>query len=275
MKKIVLLVLVATVVVLTVLSGNMKALSSIGDVVALEGIAKVQHNGDSKWNELKLNDQVFLMDNFKTEKNSGLKIILDDDTVLTLASETELKIDEHMYTPEKESTSVISLFTGSVRSAVGKLFGAKSKYEVKTPTAVSGVKGTDFIVSHNRKTGESAFTAVKHSVWVRGNTQKKGDEIVLKEGWTTRVGKGKPPENPWKVDDDEWMGILFDVTSFGIPANTADKQGPPGRDFNPSGDNIGKLLGMGNPQEDIIDEIPEGEILPEPVEPDVPFDPQY
>ncbi len=265
MKRILFIFCLILVAALFLAKINLIALDPIGDIVALDGTAKVKHSGQSEWKSIKFNDKVFLLDAFKTDAESGMKILLDDDTVLVLAAETELTIEEHLYTPKKENASVVSLVTGSVRSVVGKLFGARSKYEVKTPTAVSGVKGTDYISSHNNKNQKSTFTSVKNQVWVRGNGQKEGEETLLNEGWSTSVGANGIPDDPWQVGDGDWGGILFDVSSFGNPGNPPGGHGPQGREFIPGPDQFNGFDNS-NPQNEIIDEVKEEEVIPEPIE---------
>jgi len=80
------------------------------------------------------------------------KIVMSDKNILNINPETQLKIET--YKNEGGNKKVeLSLPEGSVRAMVNQKYDDnKNTFRVKTPTAVAGVRGTDFLVKFDMKT---------------------------------------------------------------------------------------------------------------------------
>ncbi|MBW2615051.1 MAG: FecR domain-containing protein, partial [Deltaproteobacteria bacterium] len=81
-----------------------------------------------------------------TGKRSRVSVRLNDRSVFALAPVSKLVIDKSVYDPaKKKRSSLLSLWFGRARFVVAKIMGEKkADYKVKTPTAVCGVRGSDF-----------------------------------------------------------------------------------------------------------------------------------
>jgi hypothetical protein len=81
-----------------------------------------------------------------TEHDSGVTILLADKSALALTGRSKMLLDRSFYhvdsRTEKRNTKLQLLF-GKVRSFVSRITG-DSDYTITTPTAVAGVRGTDF-----------------------------------------------------------------------------------------------------------------------------------
>ncbi|MFQ5895935.1 MAG: FecR domain-containing protein, partial [Nitrospinota bacterium] len=89
---------------------------------------------------------VLFKDLDKTALGALLELEFDDLSVLTIGEETVLEINEMVYNPETQERSVVMKLTlGGLRVLASKVEG-KSRFQVVTPTAVIGVRGTDFII---------------------------------------------------------------------------------------------------------------------------------
>ncbi len=116
-----------------------------GEVISVLGEPEVKQSDATKWQTLAMGDDVFVGDKIRT-KDGKAKILLVDDTVLTLDVNTRLGISKHMFRPkEKKRSGMFSLWSGRVKALVGSFFG-DSDVRIKTPTAVAGVRGTHFVV---------------------------------------------------------------------------------------------------------------------------------
>jgi hypothetical protein len=73
---------------------------------------------------------------------------MNDGSILTLGSRTKLVIDRSVYNVKKKSRfSFFRLALGKARFWAKKLMDFKhSRFKVRTPTAVVGVRGSDFII---------------------------------------------------------------------------------------------------------------------------------
>jgi len=81
----------------------------------------------------------------KTGKDGWAKLSLSDGSTFTLANNTELEIDSYLVTQNKKD-GVFRLSQGKLRATVTKLAGQQTNFKVKSPTAVAGIKGTEFLM---------------------------------------------------------------------------------------------------------------------------------
>ncbi|MGA8143617.1 MAG: FecR family protein [Candidatus Acidiferrales bacterium] len=93
--------------------------------------AKVKEELD--WNDL-----------LKTENTGRVRAGLKDGSILSVGSDSELRIVQHDTTSQQTE---LEMDFGKVRSQVTKVTKAGGKFEMKTPNAVIGVIGTDFYTS--------------------------------------------------------------------------------------------------------------------------------
>lgn len=81
----------------------------------------------------------------KTGKDGWAKLSLSDGSTFTLANNTELEIDKFLISDDKKE-GVFKLSQGKLRATVTKLAGQQTNFKVKSPTAVAGIKGTEFMM---------------------------------------------------------------------------------------------------------------------------------
>jgi len=108
-----------------------------GSVTALDPAAT--RNGGSLNNR----DSVQWNDLLQTNLSGRLRVGLRDGSILSLGSNSQMRVVQH--DPVAQQTTLEILF-GRLRSQVVKLTQPNSKFEVRTPTAVAGVIGTDFLL---------------------------------------------------------------------------------------------------------------------------------
>lgn len=83
-----------------------------------------------------------------TGKDGAASVVLKDGTVLTLGANTTADLSQYQFnSTTQEGNLLVDLLQGSVRVVTGLLAKINpDRFKVKTPTAVVGVRGTDFIV---------------------------------------------------------------------------------------------------------------------------------
>lgn len=89
----------------------------------------------------KARDEVFWNDTLQTSASGRMRVGLGDGSILSLGSNTQMKVVQHDAAAQQ---TTLEMFFGRLRNQVVKLTQPNSKYEVRTPTAVAGVIGTDF-----------------------------------------------------------------------------------------------------------------------------------
>jgi len=95
---------------------------------------------------LAVKDTLQWNDLLKTDVKGRLRAGLTDGSILSLGSNSELKVVQHDATAQQ---TLIEMNYGKLRSQVVKITNPAGKYEVKTPNAVIGVIGTDFYVAYD------------------------------------------------------------------------------------------------------------------------------
>ncbi|HKN86884.1 MAG TPA: FecR family protein [Nitrospiraceae bacterium] len=155
--------------------GHDAAINPVGQVTAMQGRVMVTHPGDTKPVRITIPHEVVPHDVIHTEARARSKILLQDDTLLTIGENSMVEIAEHIYDSSVDTRSVtLALKDGKVRALVGPIFGGKgSKFSVRTPTALIASQGTYFAVwtdgsrsgvANIGTTGQVSFTSGDRTV---------------------------------------------------------------------------------------------------------------
>ncbi|MZH02483.1 MAG: FecR domain-containing protein [Nitrospinae bacterium] len=138
--------------------------ADIGITTGVEGKILRTHQGEKTSNDIKLASPVFMNDRIKTKPESKATFTFDDKSSLTLGENASVNIKKHIYDPEKDlRKTVVKVALGTVRFVVTKGKAKGSAFEVLTPTAVAGVRGTEFVVSVD-KSGKTSFINIEGSI---------------------------------------------------------------------------------------------------------------
>ena len=126
-------------------AGNITALLPVAHLVRGAGKTAVITDA-KKGDELVWNDLV------KTEKGGRARITLSDQSILSLGSQAELRIVKHDARTQQTS---LQMAYGRVRAQVASITRDGGSFELRTPTAVAGVIGTDFGVDSSVSGGDT------------------------------------------------------------------------------------------------------------------------
>lgn len=112
----------------------------------------VELSTSGKTTKLKVDDWVESGAVVKTAEKSFVKLIFIDKSQINVGPNSEMKIEKFI----DNDSGVIDLVKGKIRSQVTKDYlqmndKDKSKLFIKTPNAVMGIRGTDFMISTNGK----------------------------------------------------------------------------------------------------------------------------
>ena len=92
------------------------------------------------------NAKVLWGDVVTTDRGGRARIALDDGSILNVGSDSSLRIVQH---DAANQHTQIQLAYGRLRASAVRLARANSSFEVRTPTAVAGVVGTDFGIEYS------------------------------------------------------------------------------------------------------------------------------
>lgn len=186
-------------------------------IVFVKGKAEVQRFGERVWRPAELQMAVSPGDKLSTEAGSELEIRLDDGSVLKLKDKSLLELDA-MEKQAKPLTTITSLKLGlgKLLGCVRKLSSKESKFEVTTPTAVAGVRGTVFAVFAEGDSTE--LDVLKGQVAVSGQL---GAEKLVGEKQSTVVAKRDSARSPVPLTAAKiafmtaWAGAALKLGSMG------------------------------------------------------------
>lgn len=118
----------------------------IGMISLVEGNAAVITGGQER--EALAGGELYEGDVVTTASGGKVKILFRDDSLVTVSAETRIEIATYMVDPaSKTRKTVLAVAKGKVLSLVSRVFtNPASMFEVKTKTAVAGVRGTRFVV---------------------------------------------------------------------------------------------------------------------------------
>lgn len=119
--------------------------ASVGEIEKIEG--KVFYRENSTISYKKANPGLSLENNYwiKTGQKSWVVIKLSDGSRFTLSENTEFEISDYLLDGGKKH-GVFYVAQGKLRATVVKVTGQTTNYRIKTPTAVAGIKGTEFML---------------------------------------------------------------------------------------------------------------------------------
>lgn len=158
-------------------------------VYAMAGQASYR-NPQGQESELSLNAKVQEGGIISTGKNGFLTLVLSDDSRVSLPSNTQVKLSKLRVTKYTQSPRTeIGLLEGKIESRVTSLQSNKGRYEVMTPLAVAGVRGTQFRVGLNSFGISNEVLTGGVAVNSRQTDKTKSDELLLSAGKGNIVGK--------------------------------------------------------------------------------------
>lgn len=131
------------------------AASSAGKITDVAGTAEIRRLGSVGARQARRWMNIFENDVIETGANGKVRVLLNDSSVITLTSDSKLRVSEQVYNPDRgERRSLFNLFRGKVRAVVSKYVNAaRSKFEIHTPTAVAGVRGSICVTGFDPNTG--------------------------------------------------------------------------------------------------------------------------
>jgi len=269
MNKNILRIVFAGVLLIAGASVSLYAQEAVGKVISLDGTVEAKLDENGSWRTLNKKSDIYEKDTIKTGENSKVVLFFVDETTVSVGAETTIKIEKLLCSPaQNHREGKLSVIMGKVRFNVGKLFSKDSSFEVRTPTAVAGVKGTSFIVyvTSEQLTQLMGLSGV---VTVTSISPEIGGEMLLTSGFMISVEDGAPPGDPMPISFDELLDFLQNLGLL----NNGDNGGNGGTG-NVGGNNFGNF-GGGNQQggggQNIITQPlggnPPTGPLPEPPEP--------
>lgn len=146
--------------------------------------------GQSEPAVLRAGIDIFQNEVIRTGERSASKVVFQDKTNLSIGGNSQVTLDRFVYDPDPTKSQVaLSIARGVVRFATGSL--PKSSYQITTPTATIGVRGTilTILVAED---GSTTIIVDEGDVVVTSG----GQTVSVGAGMTTTIKPGAPPLPP-------------------------------------------------------------------------------
>lgn len=194
--------------ILFLTSFNLYAAESVHGVLrVVKGDVQIKAAKDGQKTKARLGGKVFPQDTIITGKDARVKIVMTDNNEINVSPDSQMIIQNYVYNPEKGQKDVLlNVIYGKVRSKVEQKYDGKtSKFQVKTPSAVAGVRGTDFMTSFNKKNGATQVVTFKGKVefGAPGPNGTIAGAVMVQPGQTSTAAAGQTPQPPTEMPKEQ------------------------------------------------------------------------
>ena len=135
----------------------------------------------------------------QTAKSSAEIVLVPNGSVIIIDKNTTFRIDSLQtgINNQKGNENAFSLILGKFRMVAAKIIGAT--YSVSTPTAVAGVRGTDFYRMYDPAAGKDWLCVTEGAVQLYSPTDNEG--VLVPAGFFVNLNNGFQTAQP----DKEWL----------------------------------------------------------------------
>jgi hypothetical protein len=166
----------------------------------LAGEVQIQKAGENDWLPVEKGMPLEQKDRLKTGSDAYAEILYDDGSIVKMEANSELTLEEvSADSRSKKIASKISLWFGRLLLNIVSFTHSQSRFSVKTPTVVAGVRGTEFVVESLTEE-QSDIGVVNGQVSVESvDAQGKsieGSMVMVQPGFQTTAFKLKKPIIP-------------------------------------------------------------------------------
>ncbi len=191
-------------------TGHLASAETTGTFTVVKGDVQVTSAGGAT-EKAKVGKKVNPSDVITAGPDSRAKIVMADKNVINISPETKMALEKYVYDPASDNKQVtLNVVYGKVRATVEQKYdGEKNKFHIKTPAAVAGVRGTDFLTSYSAKTKETKIVTFEGRVAV--GMPGPGGQIInpvfVTPGQMTVATQGVPPAPPVAVPAEEFKKV--------------------------------------------------------------------
>ena len=144
LRRAVTISMIAGAFALAAVPGQSQQLASIGSISGVQPDAFGTPPGQTR-RTLSIQTDVFGNERVETQKSAWAQIRFRDDTDFRVGGNSVVVLDKFVYDPQRKSGELaINVTQGMFRFVTGTM--NKDGYKIHTPSAVIGVRGTDFLL---------------------------------------------------------------------------------------------------------------------------------
>lgn len=177
------------------------ALLAAAEVTFLARPVEVKRRGTQEWQVLKLGDQVNAGDAIRTGFGGRVEITISNKRVFRVGEATEIELPQLIDSEKKGIKAKFKLLLGRFWAGLIRPMRdqERERFEVSTPTATIGVKGTQFGVDYDKKRDASQVLVIDGTV----AAVPPGQEVPVVE-----IAGPREVAPPQEISLDEWMLLV-------------------------------------------------------------------
>lgn len=164
----------------------------IGEFAVVTGDVTVTREGQTL--KPKVKDNIQTGDFIATGKNSNARIVLTDATAMAIGPNSKMEMKQFTVQDGK-TTGLFSLHAGLVQTNIGKALNPGSKFEIHTPNAIVGAKGTAWLTLVElavQSVPQSSFYSLSQSIIVASTAFPAQAATVVAGNFTVVAGAHFP-----------------------------------------------------------------------------------
>ena len=206
------------------------AQSAHGVFKVVKGDVRLVSASDGKEVKVKIGLKVQAKDVVVTGPDSRAKIIMVDKNEINVSPDSRVEIASYEFKPsENKKNAILNIVYGKVRAKVNQKYEGNNTFQVKTPTAVAGVRGTDFFTSFDKQANLTRVVTFEGKV-AFGELGSGGaiiNPVIVGAGQATSMAAGKAPEVPINLPKSQVseMNAETDAASAPEPKNETKDRG--------------------------------------------------
>jgi len=164
-----------------------------GRIEDIKGKVEIKKAGRDFFTKAMKSMPVYPGDEIRTGPNSKVVVTLETTAVNGIGPESQFVLENFEKNPETKMVDIkVGLPGGKLWSEVGRLKTKDSRFQVETPTAVTGVRGTVFHVEVEKDTAETSVSVLSGRVGV-SSTAAPAKEVILDKGEALFIKRDKEP----------------------------------------------------------------------------------
>ncbi|NJL24270.1 MAG: FecR domain-containing protein, partial [Calothrix sp. SM1_5_4] len=195
-----------------------------GVLRVVKGDVQIKSAKSGQTVKARLGEKVYPKDVIVTAKDARAKIVMVDNNEINVSPESQIEIQHYEFDPKAGKKDVLlNVIYGKVRSKVEQKYDGKtSKFQINDPSAVAGVRGTDFLTSFDRGTRSSSIITFHGKVEFGLPAPNGGilNPVMVTPGNMASSVGGQPPAPPLPMPKDDLAKMDSDTK-----ADTAPKGG--------------------------------------------------
>ena len=186
-------------------SAQSYAADAVGKFTRVEGKVDILRQGALPAIPAHVDDALFQKDIVRTKSSARAEIRFADNTVLRIAQRSRIDISE--YFTGESNKGIIKLSRGQVQAVVDKnvtkrisLAPGANRFEIQTPNAVAGVRGTTFDVLYDRNVTSVLLKDGDICVF---NIKAAANVVCMPPGYIVTISGDRVPNPPRKATNTE------------------------------------------------------------------------